>query len=82
MDDQIHLDEDLERFRATSRNFAMEILRAYKIRYPDPDEYEMNVIINSMSLALLTYLEMLDKNNRNKFILNLIDMLLEARKYE
>lgn len=76
------MDEDLERYRAMINSFSEAIIRAYSMRYPQPTGYEMNIIISSLSSALLSFLISLDKRDRGMFVVNLINSLLEVRDYE
>lgn len=76
------MDEDVERFRATTKKFALTIVRAFQDRFPNPNEFETNIIVNSLSSSLLSFLMTLNHEERNRFIVMLINMLLEVRDYD
>lgn len=76
------MDEDLERFRATTGKIVETVIEAYRRRFPAPNPFDINVIVNSLSCVLSSFLCTLSRSDRQLFIINLINMLLEVRDYD
>lgn len=76
------MDEDTERFKATSKKITDSIIEAYGKRFPTLTPYNLAVIVKSLTDALVSLLLTLDDENRKKFINIVICSILDARDYE
>lgn len=76
------MDEDTERFKATSKKITESIIEAYGKRFPTLTKYNLALIVKSLTDALVSLLMTLDDENRKKFVNIVICEILNVRDYE
>lgn len=74
------MNEDIERQLAMSQEFAYVIIEAYKRRFPERTADSMGVTVNSLLIALVSYIKTFDFEDRQTIIeavLQSIDKAME-----
>lgn len=72
------MDEDLVRLHSMSSHFAETIIRAYKLRFPTQTPDSKTITINSLLMALLSYLDTLEEVERANATEAVIQALFES----
>jgi hypothetical protein len=71
------MDEDFERSKALALKTTEVVVEAYHRRYPKMDEESSFIVVNSLLLALTTYLRNMPSKKRDRIINEIISDLWE-----